>query len=184
MINNIFLLIINKNFATIIDMNKKATLERGSTLFLRLAIIGIGLAVFGIGVILLPSMWHVVDEYPRYAFAVYVVLTTVYLTTIPYFVGLWKAWKVLGLIDTGKAFTITAVNALAYISRCAAIIGGLYILSLPWFYIWADQDDAPGLMVIGLLFSTVPIVVSVCIAVLRRLLYEAIVIKDENDLTV
>lgn len=165
-------------------MNTNKTIERGSTLLLRLAVVGVGLGVFGICGLLLPELWHVGSEFPDYAYAVYVVLATLYLTTIPYYMGLVKAWKLLGLIDAGKALTLPAVAALRFIAWCAASIGALYFLSLPWFYIWADNDDAPGLVVIGMVFTAVPLVVAVSVAVLQRILREAIVIKSENDLTV
>ncbi|MES2876005.1 MAG: DUF2975 domain-containing protein [Patescibacteria group bacterium] len=159
-------------------------MQRGSTIFLRLAVVTIGLGVFALCTLLLPSVWHVGNEYPDYAFAVYVVLGTLYVTTVPYFLGLFRAWRVLDMIDAGKAFTLPAVNALGFVSRCAAAISLLYALSLPFFYLWADGDDAPGLVVIGMVLTGVPLVLSVCLAVLRRLLHEAIVLKSENDLTV
>lgn len=165
-------------------MNKRLHIQNGSTLFLRLAVLGIGAAVLGLGILLFPAFWYVQGDYPSYAPAVYIVLTTIYLTTIPYFLGLFKAWSILKLIENGKAFTFQAAKKLTFVSQCAATISVLYLVSLPAFYVWADQDDAPGLMVIGLVFSTVPMVVAVCVAVLRRLLYEAIVIKNEHDMTV
>lgn len=165
-------------------MNTPITIERCSTVLLRLAVLGVGLAVLGICGLLLPELRHVGKEFPDYAFAVYVVLATLYLTTIPYYLGLFKAWKLLGLIDAGRAFTVPAAAALRFIAWCVASIGILYGLSLPWFYVWADRDDAPGLMVIGLVFTAVPTIVAVCVAVLQRLLHEAIVIKSDNDLTV
>lgn len=165
-------------------MSTKVYIKNGSTLFLRLAIIGVGSVVAGLCALIFPAFWQVGNEYPSFATAVYIVLTTIYVTAIPYYLGLFKAWSILNLIDSGKAFTFQAVKKLAFVSQCAASISVLYILSLPAFYVWADLDDAPGLMVIGLVFSAVPMVVAVCIAVLKRLLFEAIVIKNEHDMTV
>ncbi len=159
-------------------------MKRSSTIFLRLSVLAIGAAVLLLCTLLLPSLWQVADEYPDYTYAVYVVLATLYITTIPYYLGLFNAWRLLTLIDTGKAFTLRAVTTLRTVARCAAVISVLYAVSLPFFYIWADNDDAPGLVVIGIVLTGVPMVVAVCIAVLQRLLYEAIMIKNENDLTV
>lgn len=165
-------------------MNDNKRFITRSTLFLRLTIIGIGLAVLGVCGLLLTGLTTVHLEYPAFAAAVYAVLGAVFLTTIPYYYALSKAWSVLGLIDAGKVFTFQVVRKLRIIARCAAAIGIIYFLSLPAFYIWADLDDAPGLVVIGMVFTVVPIVLAVCAAVLQRILHEAIIVKDENDLTV
>lgn len=157
---------------------------RNSTIFLRLAVLAIGLAVLTLGVLLFPSLWQVPDEYPRYGFAVYVVMIIIYVTTIPYYLGLFKAWSILNMIDRGEAFATPTVKALQFVARCCAAISALYALSLPFFYLWADGDDAPGLVVIGMIFTFVPMVVAVSMAVLQRLLHDAITLKNENDLTV
>lgn len=51
-------------------------------------------------------------------------------------------------------------------------------------YLFADKDDAPGVIVIGLVIIFASIVIGVFAAVLQKLLKEAIDIKLENDLTV
>ena len=55
---------------------------------------------------------------------------------------------------------------------------------LPFVYIIAEWDDAPGLILIGLVIIGASMVIAVFAAVLQRLLQEAIDIKSENDLTV
>jgi hypothetical protein len=47
-----------------------------------------------------------------------------YLASIPFFVALYQAFKVLGYIRKNKAFTLATVNALRTMKFCAlAIIG-------------------------------------------------------------
>lgn len=158
--------------------------KQSSTIFLRLSILAIGLAVLFICGLLLPEVRHIQKEFPDVPFAIMSIFATIYITAVPYFYGLYKAWDILGLIDRGKAFTFAVARKLRVIYRCAALIGVLYLVNLPAFYVWADATDAPGLMVIGLVLAAVPLVVSVAIAVLQRLLHEAITIKTEHDLTV
>lgn len=57
-------------------------------------------------------------------------------------------------------------------------------LILPQFFVAADQEDAPGLFVIGCGIVAVPFVVAVFLAVLQRLWQTALTYKEENDLTV
>jgi hypothetical protein len=55
---------------------------------------------------------------------------------------------------------------------------------MPLFYLVADKDDAPGIIVIGMIIIFASMVIAVFAAVLQKLLKEAIDIKSENDLTV
>jgi hypothetical protein len=55
---------------------------------------------------------------------------------------------------------------------------------LPFVYLVADLDDAPGLMIIGMVPIFASLVIAVFAAVLQKLLQEAIDIKSENDLIV
>lgn len=55
---------------------------------------------------------------------------------------------------------------------------------MPVFYLMAEIDDAPGIIVIGLIIIFASMVIAVFAAVLQKLLKEAIDIKSENDLTV
>ena len=55
---------------------------------------------------------------------------------------------------------------------------------MPYVYILADKDDAPGAIIIGMLPIFASMVISVFAAVLQRLLQEAINIKSENDFTI
>lgn len=160
-------------------------IRRGSTVFLRLSVSTIGLGVLALCIFLLPLMWtHAYDEWPQHGYAVQAAVAAMYLSAIPFYIGIYNGWRVLGAIDKGQAFSLQPVRALRMIAICAAVISLVYMLSLPFFYIWADSTDAPGLMMIGLFLAGLPLIISVAVALLGRLLHEAIVIKTENDLTV
>jgi hypothetical protein len=55
---------------------------------------------------------------------------------------------------------------------------------MPLMIYAAQRDDAPGVVLLGLVFIFATLVVGVFAAVLERLLQNAIDIKSENDLTV
>jgi hypothetical protein len=103
---------------------------------------------------------------------------------IPFFMALYQALKLLGHIDENKAFTELSVRSLKNIKYCAITISVLSMSVMPLIYLIADEDDAPGLMVFGLVIPFASIVVAVFAAVLEKLLKNAIDIKSENDLTV
>ncbi len=160
-------------------------MKRGSTFILRGAVIAIGAVVLALCVFALPAIWAAVaEEYPHYTYVFYVILSAFYVAAVPFYVALYQAMKLLSYIDNGKAFTLFAVKALKRIAYSALSISAVFVASLPFFYIWADNDDAPGLVIVGMFLVVAPFTIAVFAALLQRLFREAIEIKDENDLTV
>lgn len=154
-------------------------MKHGSTLFLRLVVLGMGLLVLAAALLLFPEGLKT-DQTGYYM----PIIIGMYVTTIPFYIAMLQTLKLLGYVDTNTAFSGKSVKALRIIKFCGAVIGGLYTLALPYFYYAADMDDAPGVMVIGLILAFAPLVVAVFAAVLEKLLRSAIAIKKENDLTV
>jgi hypothetical protein len=164
---------------------KSIILNRGSTLFLRAAIAAIGLVTLAICIFALPPTWiHVPDEYPDISYAFYVILSALYVATVPFFFALYQGLLLLGYVDKNKAFSQLSVKALKRIAYCGGAIGVLFVALLPFFYIWAESDDAPGLIIICMAFAVASFAVAVAAGVLQRLLKEAIKLKSENELTV
>ena len=106
------------------------------------------------------------------------------LTSIPLFLGLFQAWKLLQYIDNNIAFSDLSVKALNKIKNYAFSISGFYVVLMPYIFYVAEKDDAPGGILFGFILATAPIVVAVFAAILQKLLKNAIDIKSENDLTV
>jgi uncharacterized membrane protein YhdT len=150
-------------------------MKRGSTLFLKIAVILIGIPILALSVFWLPSFANYLP---------YPVLITVYATIIPFFFALYQALKLLSYIDRNKAFSELSVQALKYIKYCAVTISILYVAVIPFLIPVADADDAPGLVGFPVIFMFASSVIAVFAAVLQKLLKEAIEIKTENDLTV
>jgi hypothetical protein len=114
----------------------------------------------------------------------YPILIGGYLTAIPFFFAIYLAFKLLTYIDKGTAFSEVSVKALRYIKYCGITMSILYAAGMPIVFQIADADDAPGLILFGMLFTAAPVVVAVFAAVLQKLVQNAIDIKSENDLTV
>ena len=166
--------------------NKKDILiTRGSTFFLKGAVVAVGLVVLALCVFALPASWLAVpEEYPDATYAFYLILIAMYAAAIPFYIALYQALLLLRYVDKNQAFSELSVGALKRIAYCGLAISGVYGVSLPLFYVWAQEDDAPGLVIIGMVLTVAPLVISVFAAVMQRLLREAIRMKSENDLTV
>lgn len=158
-------------------------MKRGSTLFLKTAVFLMGIPVLALGIVgLTYEGKHPVN--PNYAHILYPILIGMYVSAIPYFIVLYQAFKLLSYIDKNQAFSELSVKALKNITSCALTISGLYVVILPFVYRVADLDDAPGLMIIGMVPILSSLVIAVFAAVLQKLLQEAIDIKSENELIV
>ncbi len=158
-------------------------MKHGSTLFLKMALFLIGTPVLAL--CLFGLYWLAKNPAnPDYAHILYPIVIGMYVSAIPFFIALFQAFKLLSYIDKNQAFSELSVKALKRIKYCAMTISGLYVIILPFVYIVAELDDAPGLIIIGMVPIFASMVIAVFAAVLQRLLQEAIDIKSENDLTV
>ncbi|MDP4524203.1 DUF2975 domain-containing protein [Bacillus halotolerans] len=160
-------------------------MKRGSTLFLKIAVILIGIPVLALCIFLVPQIANFAAElYPDISYLKYLVYIDLYAAAIPFYFALYQAFTLLSYIDRNKAFSELSVRALKKIKYCAITISLLLVAGMPLFYLIAEMDDAPGIILIGLVLIFSSMVIAVFAAVLQRLLQEAIDIKSENDLTV
>lgn len=158
-------------------------MKRGSTLFLKAAVFLIGIPVLVLCVVGLPWLLNNPVN-PEFAHMLYPIVTILYVSVIPFCIGLFQAIRLLSYIDKNKAFSVISVNALKMIKINAFSISILYVIMLPFIFLLAEKDDAPGLIIIGMVLIFAPLVVSVFAAVLQKLMQEAIEIKSENDLII
>ncbi|RDY70670.1 DUF2975 domain-containing protein [Halobacillus trueperi] len=160
-------------------------MKRGSTLFLKLAVFLIGLPVLALCIFFVPEFAEftgvLLSDFPVIEPVVFIYM---YLTAVPFYMALYQAFKLLTYIDRNQAFSDLSVKALRVIKFCAITISVLYVVLMPVIYTVAEIDDAPGLIMIGMIIIFASAVIAVFAAVLERLLQEAITIKSENDLTV
>lgn len=160
-------------------------MKQGSTLFLKTAVILMGIPVLAMCIFLVPKIGTFAAElYPDIAYIKYLVFINLYATVIPYYFALYQTFKLLNYIDKNNAFSELSVKALKNIKYSALAISVLYVLGMPLFYLVAERDDAPGIIIIGMIMIFASMVIAVFAAVLQRLLKDAIDIKSENDLTV
>lgn len=155
------------------------------TFFLKVVVVLMGIPVLALSIFLLPKLSeYVASIIPEFPYMKYLFSIGLYATAVVFFFALHQTLKLLTFIDRDEAFSELSVNALKNIKYCAITISILYVAELPIIYLIADADDAPGIMVIGLVITFASVVISVFAAVLQKLLKHAIDIKSENDLTV
>lgn len=152
--------------------------KRGKILILKIAVLLIGIPVIAFALFGLP--WLINNPVnPDYAKILYSILFIMYLSMIPYFIVLYQAFQLLINIENNKAFSIVSLRALNRIKYCAMSISILYVIGMPFIYLLGDKDDAPGVILIGLIIIFASMVASIFTAVLQELLKDAIDIKNQ-----
>ncbi len=113
-------------------------------------------------------------------------LAYVYLGAIPFFVGLYQAFKILGFVAKNNTFSHATVKALRTIKYCAFVTAGAIIMADAFLMIIARStgEDTAGAVMLGLITTFTSIVIGTASAVFERTVQNAVDIKSENDLTV
>jgi len=107
-----------------------------------------------------------------------------YIASIPFFVGLYQAFKLLNLIDANKAFSQDAVNTLKKLKFAALSLIGFIALGLFYIRFMVHGDDPAGPTALGIFMSFACAVIATAAGVFQKLLQNAVDMKSENDLTV
>jgi hypothetical protein len=163
---------------------KDAPITRTSTLFLQAVIVLIGIGT------LTALLWepHIEGRNAHATFfEIYFkdpFLAFVYIGSIPFFVALYQAFRLLGYIGQNKVFSQAAVNALRTIKYCAMIIIGFVAVEEIFILLDNSSDDRAGGVFMGILITFGSVVIATAAAVIEKLLQSAVDMKLENDLTV
>jgi hypothetical protein len=106
-------------------------------------------------------------------------LAYAYIASIPFFVALYQAFKVLGYAGQNKVFSQAAVKALRTIKFCAISIIGFVAVSVI-FIMLGDKDDRPAGVFMRILITFGSIVIATAAAMFERVLQNAVDMKSGN----
>ena len=158
-------------------------MKRSSTIFLQAVIVLIGIGALAVmlweprveGRNAHATLFEIYFKDPFLAFA--------YIASIPFFVALYQAFKLLGYAGQNMVFSQAAVKALRIIKYCAISMIGFVVVSV-LFMPFSDPDDRPPGVVMRILITFGSIVIATAAAMFERILQNAAEMKSENDLTV
>lgn len=160
-------------------------MKRGSTIFLQVVIVALGIGTLAF------MLWepHIEGRNAHATlFEIYFkdpFLAYVYIASIPFFVALYQALKLLGYIARNKVFSQRSVKALRTIKYCAiSLVASIVAAEAYLFIAMRGKDDIAGGVAMGLFLIFVSAVMATAAAVFERTLQSAVDIKSENDLTV
>jgi hypothetical protein len=150
---------------------------KNKTLLLKIALFLIGVPVLVACVFLFPgaNLLQETDPGPEYLqyFVWYM-----YVSVIPFFFALFQAYQLLRHIDMGEACSDMSLKSIKTIKHCSIIICVMYTAVLPVLFYLALAEDAPGLVLFGLVPAFVSFIVMVVAAIMQKLFITAI---DEKN---
>ena len=148
-------------------------MKRSSIIFLQIVIV-----LIGIGALALLLWEPQIEGVNAHAtnFEIYFkdpFLALVYAGSIPFFIALYQAFKVLRYVGQNKVFSPEVVKALRTIKFCAMWIIG-FVAGGEIFIMLSQSDDRAGGVFMGLLITLVSVVVVAGAAMLERIVKNAV----------
>jgi membrane-associated protease RseP (regulator of RpoE activity) len=160
-------------------------MKRGWTIFLQVVIV-----LLGVGLLAL-LLWEPQVEGRNVNATLFEIyfkdpfLAYIYLAFVPFFVGLYQAFKILGFARRNEIFFPGSVRALRIIKYCALTTANFILGAEAYLFIFMGvKDDIDGGVMMGVFIILVSTIIATASAVFERILQNAVDIKSENDLTV
>lgn len=158
-------------------------MKQSSTLFLKIVIILIVVATIA-GMIWFPQAEGRARDFDLISTYANPFIIYMYIASIPFFFGLFQAFKLLTFIDSNKAFSKGAINTFKNMKYASLILIGFIFSGLLYIRFFANGEDPAGPTMFGLILSLVFGVIATAAGILQKLFQNAVDIKSENDLTV
>lgn len=145
------------------------TMEKSSTLFLKIVIVLIGIGALA-GMLWEPQVegrnvdatfFQIYFNDPFLAYA--------YTASVPFFIALYQAFKIIGYVEQNKVFSQAAVKALRTIKYCAIAIVGFVAIGEIFIMLMNDDDHAGGVF-IGILIAFGSIIVATGATLFEKIL--------------
>jgi hypothetical protein len=158
-------------------------MKKGSTLFLKCVILLVAVGALGL-LIWFPQLEGRATNLDLISIYTDPLIIYSFIASIPFFIGLYQAFKLLSLIDANKAFSQGAVNTLRNMKFASLSLIGFIALAVFYIRFFVRGDDPAGPTMLGISAVLAFSVIATAAAVFQRLLQNAVDIKSENDLTV
>jgi hypothetical protein len=156
-------------------------MKQGSTIFLQgvIALIGIVALAFLIRFPLSEGRATNLDLFSIYAdpFILYG-----YAASIPFFIGLYKAFKFLGYIGQNKAISQNSVRTIRSIKYCAIVLSILIVMAGLYIMIFHHKDDDPaGFLAMCIVTTFISLVIVAAVAKFEKILQNGVDKKSADE---
>jgi len=105
-------------------------------------------ALFGVFYVIPIWILRALDEIGSIQFYLMWIFISMYLMMIPFIYSLYLTFRLLIQIEKKQYYTIKSQTYLSQIGTSGYIIGAILFFDLPFVHGYADQVDAPGLILV------------------------------------
>ena len=150
------------------------TMKSSSALFLQGAIVFIGIAALTF------MLWepHIEGRNAHATtFEIYFkdpFLAYVYVGSTPFFVALYRAFRLFGHVRQNRAFSQVTVDSLRTIKHCAIALIGFVAAGVVFIILFGDKDDRPAGVFMSLLVTLASSIIATAAAMFARNLQRAL----------
>lgn len=104
-------------------------------------------------------------------------LAYAYIASIPFFMALYQAFRILGYAGQNKVFSQATLKALRTIKYCAIVVIGFVAIG-EFFILLDESDDRAGGIFMGVLITFGSIIIATTVTLLEQILQNTSRIND------
>lgn len=153
------------------------------TTFLKFILVGLVAFILFLSFLLTMGLLFSINEHSVFPEQVLASIS-LYLSAIASLLIIYYMYRMLSLVDNDRAFSVMSLIYVRAIFRLTIMEFIVLIGTVPFVYYIADNDDAPGVMIIGLGMLIIPLAVATFVSIIEKLLKNAIELKLDYELTI
>ena len=154
-------------------------MKQASTIFLQAAIVLFGSAVLAI-MIRFPLTEGRAENLDLFRIYFDPFILYGYVSSIAFFVALYKAFRLFGYIGQNKVFSLNSVQALRSIKYCAIVLSVLIVIAALCIIMFHHKDDDPAGFIAACIVATfVSVVVAAAASVFENIFQKGMDLKSE-----
>lgn len=158
-------------------------MKQGSTVFLKSVIVLIAIAAL-VAMLWFPQLEGRAADLDLIGIYTDPFIIYLYIASIAFFVALYQAFTLLGLVDKHKIFSEASVRAIRNIKYCALAIVAFLVMALFYIRVMVHGEDSAGPTMLGMVAIFASVVIATAAGVFQTLMQNVVELKSENDLTV
>lgn len=163
-------------------------MKNNTLIFARIVAYLVGFVAFAVLTILLPELAREEAAGKLNPPVTWPFFVLAYILATPFFIAIYQTLQLLKLIDKNKAFSHDSIKALQNIKTCAIsfsiLIFLITVFGVSFLRAINPTEDAPPFFMMGSILTFISIIVTVFVALLKKILTDAVHMKSENDLIV
>lgn len=138
--------------------------------FLKVVILLFGIGSLGLSIIVFPHIYEqALSGSDSMALVLYGVIAVLIGALAAQCNGLYHFYRLLMLITHDSTISQALLQRLHKVTKSTFVVAIIFMVGFPLFYLVGEVDDAPGVILLGMLFIITPLVITACLHILHKL---------------